>query len=88
MTVNETILESTIVDLREQLDVVSLKKQNLRTILQDAESIVMVNVPDPIEEDTRRTKKVLPKDSKLGAEITTERREAIYDKIIVDVAAL
>jgi len=88
MAVDETILESTIVDLSEKLNAVSLERQNLKTIIRDAQSIVMVNVPDPTEEDPRRTKKELPQDNKLGAEITTERREQIYDKIIVDVAAL
>jgi len=88
MVVDEAILESTIVDLQNKLDTVSLKKQNLKTILRDSQSIVMINIPDATEKDPRRTKKVLPTDNKLGIEITVKRREQIYEKIIADVAAL
>jgi len=88
MTVNDTILESTIVGLQEKLNIVSLQRSNLKTILRDAYSIVLLDLPDPTEEDTRRTKKVLPLDNKLGTEITVERREQIYEKIIANFAAL
>lgn len=74
--------------MREKLDVISLKKQKLRIIINDAQSIVMVNIPDPTKENPGRTKKKIPKDRMLDTPYKDARRQAIYDKIIVDVAAL
>lgn len=84
MTVDEDILEGTIIDLQNRLNANSLQRQNLRICLQDIVSIKLIDTPAPTPEDITHTTKELPLDPKLGTTITDERREAIYDKVLVD----
>jgi len=88
MPVNEDLLNSTILDLLDKLNQSSLERQTLQNLHINAVSIKLIEVPDPTPEDTERTKKVLPLDPKLDTTITEDRRQAIYDKIISDVAEL
>lgn len=88
MPIDETILNSTILDLINKINENTTQRQKLRQLHLSAQRIKLIDVPDPIPEDTERTKKEMPMDSVLGTVITEERRQAIYDTLMADYAKL
>ena len=88
MSVDEDILDSTILDLVEKIDANSIQRYKLRKLHICAQRIKLIDVPDPIAENTQRTKKEMPMDSVLGTVITEERREKVYHSLMTDYAEL
>lgn len=88
MPVNEATLQTTIDTINSKIQTNAQERQKLRQLLDIAESIKQVDVPDPTPQDLNRTKKIMPKDRVLGKDITPARRQEIYDKIVADVAVL
>ncbi len=88
MPIDEDLLDSTILDLVDKVNQNHSERIMLRNLYTNARSIQLIDVPDPTPEDTHQTKKIIPDDPKLGTEITEERRQAIYDKVISDHAKL
>lgn len=66
----------------------SLERQRITDAQRNLEEIKLVKLPDPTIDEPTKTKLVLPNDVGLGIEITVERREARYDKLLADFAAL
>jgi len=85
MPIDEDILESTISNLVDKINANSIQRTKLRELYAYAQEIALVSIPDPTPEEPSRTKKIMPIDKKLGTKITDERREAIYEKLLVDV---
>jgi len=88
MPVDEANLEVIIGDLGTKIEANALVTRKLNRILKNANMIKQIDVPDPVPEDTRRTKKEIPADPMLGGLLGTARRQAIYDMIVDDHAAL
>jgi len=78
MPIDEDNLNKIITDLEDKIQ----QSQRYRELHQYAKSIALKKVSDPTEKDPQRTKLVLPLDAKLGVEITEDRRQAIYDKLL------
>jgi len=88
MPVDESILLQVQADLRTKLDANSLERQSLKRLLQEANEIQQITVSDAVPENPGRTKKVMPKDTALGKDMSVSRRQEIYDKIMADKTAL
>jgi len=88
MSVDEDNLDVIITSLVEKSNTNSIQDQEIRRLHICAQGIKLVDVPDPTPKDTHQTKKALPMDDELGTEITVERREQIYYKLISDEAKL
>jgi len=82
MPVDEQILETTYEAINAKLQEISIERQKLKQLQNDAKSICLVDKPDPTVENPRKTKKVQPKDQVIGSDMTPARRNEIYDSIM------
>lgn len=88
MVVDDNVIESTILNMQNRLNTNAQERQTIKGIALNLQIIRLVEVPDPVENDINQTKKVMPLDPVLGIEMTEDRRNEIYDKIISDVGNL
>lgn len=88
MVVDEDSLTGIITTLNEEMTLVNTKRNTLRNLSEIANSIKLLIIPAPTADNINATTTILPLDPKLGVLITIERREAIYDKLLLDVAEL
>ena len=88
VTVDDDRLAGILVTLNEEMTLLNAKRTTLRNLSEITNSIKLLIIPAPTAENINATSTVLPLDPKLGVTITTDRREAIYDKLLSDVAAL
>jgi len=88
MEVDDVNIDIIKLDLINKANNNSLERQKLRAIRKDIQEITLVDQPDPTVKEPTKTKKILPNDMELGVQMTVERREARYEKIMVDVAEL
>lgn len=85
MPIDETALDNAIKDIVTKLNDNRVERRILDTLYKNITSIALKTVSDATPEDPRKTKLVLPDDSEIGDTITEERRQTIYDKVMVDM---
>lgn len=88
MVVDEDRLTGIITTLNEEMTLINTKRNTLRNLSEIANSIKLVIIPAPTAENINATDTTLPLDPKLGVTIEVSRREAIYDKLLLDVSEL
>jgi len=86
--IDDDYIESTITDMQNKLITNRQEYQTIKTILNNLQTITLVEVSDPVESDANQTKKVMPTDPILRIEMTEDRRHEIYDKIVSDVSQI
>lgn len=82
MPVDDAILETTIDDLQIKYQDAREAYRDVAAILEAAQGIAQKDDPG------NPGQKLMPKDPILGGPLDVPRRQAIYDKVIADLAAL
>jgi len=88
MTIDEDVLDSTVINILQKISVSTLYTKKLTTIHKNLQSIQLVDIPDPVSEDMSRIKRIIPCDKELNVKITDTRRNEIYTKCMSDIDEL
>ncbi len=84
MPVDDTELESKRAAVSIKLNTARQEMIDLKNILTNIDSITMIQDP---AFPTDPTKKIEPQDRGLGTTISNQRRQDVYDQVMIDVAA-
>lgn len=82
MPVDDDNINTLIEKTNVELGITGTRKSNLKQLL-----IFLQGIKKPIDPHDD-TKTIMPTDIGIGGEMTTERRQTIYDKAIADAATL